>query len=85
MNESFASFPQTRFWYEVHDHLASLQGVVITSSADAHIVGSWIDFSFRGHAFSINATAGEFRFYVEGAECSRAILEGLVGHFESFF
>src|ERR1700757_690128 len=71
MNNSFYRFPQTRFWHELRDHLLALPGLAVTDFTDASVVGSWLDFTFRGYRFTINAESGEFVFFVEKAAASR--------------
>ena len=73
MDSSFCKFPQTRFWHEVRQRLVALPGVTVTDSTDAPIVGSWIDFTFRGHSFTINAESGEFVFFVEDTDCPESV------------
>ena len=61
-----------------------LPGVAVTDAADAPVVGSWIDFSFRGHSFTINAESGEFVFFVEDTGCPESVCAEIATHFESF-
>ena len=83
MNHSFCRFPQTRFWHELRDHLSALPGVVVTDFTDAPIVGSWLDFTFSGHHFTINAESGEFVFFVEDTDCPESVRAEITSHFES--
>ena len=83
MNNSFYRFPLTRFWYELRDHLSALPGVAVTSFADDPIVGSWLDFIFRGHQFTINVESGEFVFFVAGSDCPEFVCAVVAAHFES--
>ena len=83
MDTGFRKFPQTRFWHEVRQHLATLPGVAVTNAADEPVVGSWIDFTFRGHSFTINAESGEFLFFVE--DCPASVRAEVTAHFEPFF
>ena len=84
MSEAFYKFPQTRFWHEVREHLATLPGVAVTDATDDPIIGSWIDFTFRGCSFTINAEAGEFVFFVEGASCPASVCAEITTHLHSF-
>ena len=83
MDNSFCKFPQTRFWHEVRQHLVALPGVTVADTTDAPIVGSWIDFTFREHSFTINAESGEFLFFVE--DCPASVRAEVTAHFERFF
>ena len=85
MNNGFCKFPQTRFWYEVLEHLGELRGVEVTDAADDPIVGSWIDFNFSGHSFTINAESGEFVFFVEDTACPEIVRNEVSAHFAPFF
>ena len=77
-------FSQTRFWHEVRKHLSALPGVAVTDAADDPVVGSWIDFNFCGHLFTINAENGEFVFFVEDTSCPESVIAEVTAHFESF-
>lgn len=83
MDYSFCKFPQTRFWHEVRQHLAALPGVTITSFEDIPSGGSWLDFTFRGYSFTINAESGEFLFL--GEDCPASERAAVKAHFEPFF
>jgi len=83
MNNSFYRFPQTRFWHELRDHLLALPGLAVTDFTDAPVVASWLDFTFRGHRFTINAESGEFVFFVEDANCPESVRTEITAHFES--
>ena len=84
MNNCFYQFSQTCFWHEVHEHLAALPGVVITNAVDGPVISSWIDFTFRGHSFAINAESGEFQFFVDDSGCPASVLAEITAHFEPF-
>ena len=83
MNNSFYRFPQTRFWYELRDHLSVLAGVAVTSIIDDPVIGSWLDFTFRGLQFTINVEAGEFVFFVADTDCPESVCAEVAAHFES--
>lgn len=80
MDHDFCKFPQTRFWHEVRGHLATLPGITITSFEDRPVGGSWLDFTFRGHSFTIHAESGEFVFLVE--DCPVSVCAGVAAHFQ---
>lgn len=85
MSDSFCNFSQTRLWHELHDRLSALSGVAITHFADAPVVGSWLDFTFKGHHFSISAESGEFAFFVEGKDCPECVRAEIIAHLQPFF
>jgi hypothetical protein len=84
MKSSFYKFPQTRFWYEIQEHLSALPGVAVTHAADDAVIGSWIDFTVRGHSFTINSQSGEFMFFAMTTDCPERLLAEIASHFEAF-
>jgi hypothetical protein len=84
MSDAFYKFPQARFWHEVREHLSTLRGVAVTDTTDDPIIGSWIDFIFRGHSFTINTESGEFVFFVEDSDCPASVCAEIAAHFDSF-
>ena len=85
MNHGFCRFPQTRSWHETRERLAELQGAAVTDASDDPVVGSWIDFTFRGYSFTINAESGEFVFFAENTDCPESVRGEVTAHFASFF
>lgn len=85
MNDGICRFPQSRFWYELRDHILGLAGVVVRDFVDAPVVGSWLDFTFRGHRFTVNAECGEFVFFVEGTDCPESVRAEIIAHFHPLF
>ena len=84
MRGSFYKLPQTRFWYEIQEHLSALSGVAVTHAADDAVIGSWIDFTFRGQSFTINSHSGEFMFFAINKDCPGSLLTEIAGHFDAF-
>ena len=84
MKSSFCKFPQTRFWHQIREHLSALPGVAVTHAADDPVIGSWIDFTFRGHSFTINSESGEFIFFATDTDCPQSSLAEISAHFEVF-
>ncbi|NOS69977.1 MAG: hypothetical protein HOP33_08600 [Verrucomicrobia bacterium] len=78
----FALLPQTTLWQELHDHVASLNGVVITNFMTDGITEAWIDFKYRGHSFNINDQFGDYWFFVDDPNCPDEILQKVVNHCE---
>jgi hypothetical protein len=83
MSIRFYQHPQTCFWHEVRERLSALQGVRITSAVDDPVIGSWIDFSFRGHDFMIHAEAGTFIFSAVGRNPPDDLCAEIQSHFET--
>ena len=85
MQSGFCRFPQNRFWHDVRDHLQKLPDVAIKDFADDPVVGSWIDFTYGGHVFTVNAKSGEYVFFADGNGCPGSVLGQIVSHFQPFF
>ena len=85
METPFCQFPQTRLWHDLRDHLLKLSGVGVGDCADDPIIGSWIDFTYDGNFFTINAKSGDFVIFVVGTACSDSALARITAHFEPFF
>jgi hypothetical protein len=85
MDNSFCRFSQSRAWHELREHLSSLPGVAATDAIDDPIIGSWIDFTFRGYSFTINADSGKFVFFTEDTDCPESVRAEVTAHFQPFF
>src|SRR4051812_10962004 len=83
MNYCFCTFRQTRFWHEIREHLSALPGISVPSAVDDPIIGSWIDFTHRGHLFTITSQSGKFIFFVEDPDCPAPVLAEITAHFET--
>ncbi len=79
----FAGIPQTVSWYEVRDHVSNLSGAKLTGFLCDDVTEAWVDFTYRGHTFSINDQFGEYWFFVKEPTCPQEILEEVLSHFES--
>jgi len=75
------SFP----WEPFRDHFAMLPNAAITNFVTDHITEVWIDFSYEGHAFTINNQFGEFWFLVSDPNCPNTILEKVASHGAAFY
>jgi hypothetical protein len=84
MRSNFCKFQQRRFWHEIREHLSALPGVAVMVAVDDPVIGSWIDFTFRGRSFTINSEAGEFMIFTEDAGCPEAVRAEIRAHFETF-
>jgi len=69
-------------WDVLRDHVAVLEGAVLTGFVTDNVTEAWIDFDFRGHGFSINNQHGEWWFFVADPACPDEILERVLDHFE---
>ena len=87
MNDSsrwFATLPMRVYPEALRDHLARLGGVAITAFVSAMPAdGSWIDFDYAGHRFSVNDQYGEYWFFVNDPTCPEGTLAAVATHCES--
>ena len=81
-SRKFAELPQTRLWRELRDHLQTLSGAVVTSFLTDGVTEAWIDFTFRGHSFTVNDQFGDYWFFVADPSCPHGILTEVVSHCE---
>jgi hypothetical protein len=58
----FASLPESRSWWALRDHLARLPGVTITDFVTDGVTEAWIDFTYRGHSFTITTSSESIGF-----------------------
>ena len=79
----FASLPATADWYSVRDHANALPGAEVTGFVCDGITEAWIDFTYRGHSFSINDQFGEYWFFAENAECPEPLLFEVMSHWQA--
>ena len=47
------------------------------------VTEAWIDFTFEGHAFTVNDQFGEYWFFVADPTCPDSVLRAVLNHFES--
>jgi hypothetical protein len=83
-SRQFASLPESRSWYALRDHLTRLPGVTVTEFLTDGFTEAWIDFSFRGHSFTVNNQWGEYWFFVRQPECPDAILSEVTDYCRRF-
>jgi hypothetical protein len=77
----FGDLPQTALWYDVHDRVAGLPGAALTGFVTDDVTEAWINFSYQGHAFSINDQFGDYWFFVNQPDCPDDILSDVLDHF----
>lgn len=73
----FLSIPEVVGPEDLRDLLAGLPGAVITDFLTDLVTEAWIDFSYRGHTFSVNNQQGEYWFFVEDPTCPDGTLEAI--------
>ena len=79
----FVSLPEVCSFESLRRHVANLAGATMTNYLSDEVTEGWLDFSFRGHAFTINNQYVEFWFFVSDPACPDNILAAVVEHFES--
>jgi hypothetical protein len=78
----FASVSVTQSWYDLRDWVKELPGAKLTGFICDHVTEAWIDFTYRGHSFSINDQYGDYWFFVKDPVCPEEILDEVLSHFE---
>jgi len=78
----FASVPETIGWGTLCDHIVLLPGTELSGFVSDGVTEAWIDFTYRGHKFSVNNQFGDYWFFVEDVDCPEEILEEVMGHCE---
>ncbi len=73
---------QTPQWYRLRDHVAQLQGAVVTGFATDDITEAWIDFRYAEQSLSMNNQNGEWWFFVADPACPESALAAVLDHFE---
>lgn len=81
-SRNFALLPQSHSPLRLLFHVFLLRGAVPTAYLPSLIAGSWIDFRWRGHKFSINDQYGDYWFFVKDPTCPDATLAVVAEHFE---
>lgn len=81
-SRQFGSLPQKVLWHGVRDHVARLRGAAVTKFLCDDVTEAWVDFSYGGHAFTINDQFGEYLFFVDDPACPDEVLVAVLGHFD---
>ena len=76
----FASLPETASWHALRAHVERLEGVSDTGLITDEVTEAWVDFRYRGHAFSVNNQSGDYWFFVEDPACPGEVLEAVLSH-----
>ena len=76
----FGELPQTVLWDQLRIHLERMEGANVTNYITDNVTEAWIDFTFRGHHFSVNDQHGSYWFFVEDPHCPDDILIAVLTH-----
>lgn len=79
----FGELPETVSFDRLRGHLETLPGTRVTDVLTDHITEVWIDFSFRGHHFTVNNQYGDYWFFVQEPQAPDVILEAVLTHSRS--
>ncbi len=77
----FADLPEVVFFDEFADHVEKLEGAEIIEFLTDGVVEMWLDFTYRGHIFTINNQFGDYWFFVKDPNCPDEILLEIIDHF----
>ena len=69
----FVLLPQSAAPLRLLFRIFTLPGAFPTAYLPS-VIGSWIDFRYKGHRFSINNQYGEFWFFVQDPNCPDQVL-----------
>lgn len=81
-SRQFAVLPECFPFAGLRDHVAQLDGAVVTGWVEDGVREMWLDFTYCGRAFAVNNQMGEFWFFVKDPACPDAILRAIVDHCE---
>lgn len=76
----FVSLPETSFFRKLKRHIAKLEGAVITNYLSDGILEVWIDFTYRGYAFTVNNQFGGYWLFVQDPSCPDGSLVEVAEH-----
>jgi hypothetical protein len=68
-------------WYQLRDHARNLPGATLTSFVCDGVTEAWIEFTYGGHAFTINDQLDAYWFFVTDPGCDEALLRTVLQHF----
>lgn len=77
----FVSLPESQPSSRLMTYLDGLIGALPTAYLPS-MLESWIDFSYKGHKFSINNQMGEYWFFVRDSNCPEEVLLEVATHFQ---
>lgn len=67
-------------WDQLRDHFAAMPGAEVTAFVTDHVTEAWIDFTYKGHNFSVNTQYGEYWFFVDDPTCSEEVLQEVLDY-----
>jgi hypothetical protein len=79
-SRKFAELPQSLPWHELRDYLQKKNGIVVINLLTDGVTEGWIDFSYRGHSFTVNDQIGDYWFFVDEPACPDEVLNEIVTH-----
>jgi len=81
-SRKFTELSETVTWDKFRQHITRLSGANVTDYLTDHVTEMWLDFTFRGHNFTVNNQSGDFWFFVVDPSCPDDILSAVVEHCE---
>jgi hypothetical protein len=79
----FATLPENSSWEIFRQHIDILEGAFVSDYLTDGITEMWLDFSFRGHSFTVNNQFGEFWFFVQDPCAPVELLAAVTIHFQT--
>ena len=79
-SRQFAELPGACSWDGLRRHIERLPGATVTDYLTDNVTEMWLDFSFRGHAFTVNNPYGDFWFLVRDPTCPDDVLVAVIDH-----
>jgi hypothetical protein len=79
-SRQFLALAEVVPWGRLRAHLGNLAGAKETGYLSDEVTEVWIDFQYRGHAFSVNNPCGEYWFFVRDPACPGSVLESVAQH-----
>ena len=76
----FADLPERTPCKRLRDHIARLPGVGIKRYMIDPAAQVWLDFTYSGHAFTVNNRAGNYLFFVQSPRCPDNVLQEIIVH-----
>ena len=86
-SREFGALPETYDvrapeWHRLRTHVAALAGAVLTGFHTDDVTEAWIEWTWRGHAWSMNNQQNEWFFFVADPSCPEPLLVETLAHFE---
>lgn len=68
-------------WRVLRAAIAALPGAVETGFVTDDVTEAWLDFTFGGHAFSLNNQMGDWWCFVQDLQAPDDVLRAVLAHF----